>query len=102
MIRTIADRIAVMYAGCIVEELPSAKLDCACHPYTKKLLQSVFSVHDRNQKVIQVEEMGVTAAHQIPGCPFQPRCPMATPDCEGVCPSLRELEPDHRAACLAL
>ena len=41
VVRTIADRIAVMYAGCIVEELPSAKLDCACHPYTKKLLAAV-------------------------------------------------------------
>ena len=102
VVQTIADRIAVMYAGLIVEELRSEELDKAQHPYTKRLLQSVFSVHDRNQKVIQVEEMGVTAAHQIPGCPFQPRCTLATAECEGVCPSLRELEPDHRAACLAL
>ena len=103
VVRSIADRIAVMYAGLIVEELGSDDLEKAQHPYTKRLLQSVFSVHDRtNQKVIQVEEMGVTAAHQIPGCPFQPRCPLARPECEGTSPELRELESGHRAACHAL
>ena len=103
VVRSIADRIAVMYAGLIVEELNSDDLEKAQHPYTKRLLQSVFSVHDRtNQKVIQVEEMGVTAAHQIPGCPFQPRCPLARPECEGTSPELRELESGHRAACHAL
>ena len=102
VVQTIADRIAVMYAGVIVEELKSEELDKAQHPYTQRLLQSVFSVHDRNRKVIQVEDMGVTAAHQLQGCPFQPRCPRATPACEGACPPLRELESGHRAACLAL
>ena len=102
VVRSVADRIAVMYAGLIVEELNSDDLEKAQHPYTKRLLQSVFSVHDRNRKVIQVEDMSVTAAHQIPGCPFQPRCPLAGPACEGTSPPLRELEPGHRAACYAL
>ncbi len=102
VVRSVADRIAVMYAGLIVEELNSDDLDKAQHPYTKRLLQSVFSVHDRNRKVIQVEDMSVTAAHQIPGCPFQPRCPLARPECEGTSPELRELESGHRAACHAL
>ena len=102
VVRSIADRIAVMYAGLIVEELPSEDLEKAEHPYTKRLLQSVFSVHDRNRKVIQVEDMSVTAANQIPGCPFQPRCPLCRPECADTCPELRELGPDHRAACLAM
>ncbi len=102
VVRAIADRIAVMYAGVIVEELPSEDLSRAQHPYTQRLLESVFSVHDRNRKVIQVEDMSVTAANQIPGCPFQPRCPRAMAECGTSCPALRELEPDHRAACLAL
>ncbi len=102
VVRSIADRIAVMYAGVIVEELDSEDLSKARHPYTQRLLQSVFSVHDRNRKVIQVEDMSVTAANQIPGCPFQPRCPLCRPECESVCPELRELEPDHWAACAAL
>lgn len=102
VVRAIADRIAVMYAGVIVEKLNSEDLSSARHPYTQRLLQSVFSVHDRNRKVIQVEDMSVTAANQISGCPFQPRCPQCRPECEGGCPELRELEPDHWAACAAL
>ena len=103
VVRTIADRIAVMYAGCIVEELPSEKLDCACHPYTKKLLGSVFSVHDRNRKVIEVEDMSVAAnAAGVEGCPFRPRCSCAMDECDSHCPALRELTPGHRAACCAI
>lgn len=103
VVRTIADRIEVMYAGMIVEEIASEDLEKATHPYTKRLLQSVFSVHDRtNKKVIQVEDMSVTAANQIPGCPFQPRCPHASAECENTCPGLQEVGPDHRAACMHL
>ena len=103
VVRTIADRIAVMYAGLIVEELPSADLDKAQHPYTQRLLQSVFSVHDRNRKVIQVEDMSVSAnAQGAQGCPFRPRCPQAKPQCANLCPALKELGPNHRAACLTL
>ena len=102
VVRTIADRIAVMYAGMIVEELISEDLEKASHPYTQRLLQSVFSVHDRNRKVIQVEDMSVTATSQISGCPFQPRCPLADQECENTCPSLREIGTNHRAACLKL
>ena len=103
VVRTIADRIAVMYAGMIVEELRSVALDKARHPYTQRLLQSVFSVHDRNRKVIQVEDMSVSAnAGGTEGCPFRSRCPKATPECGESVPQLRELEPDHAAACLAL
>ena len=102
VVRTIADRIAVMYAGMIVEEMKSEDLDKASHPYTQRLLQSVFSVHDRNQKVIQVEDMGVTAASQILGCPFQPRCPLGDSECENTCPSLKEIGADHQAACFKL
>ena len=104
VVRAIADRIAVMYAGMIVEELPSEDLTKARHPYTRRLLESVFSVHDRtNQKVIRVEDMSAGVnANALPGCPFQPRCPQAAPECGTVCPASRELGPEHRAACLAL
>ena len=104
VVRAIADRIAVMYAGMIVEELGSEDLTKARHPYTQRLLESVFSVHDRtNQKVIQVEDMSVAVnANALPGCPFAPRCPRASAECEAACPALRELEPGHRAACRAL
>lgn len=102
VVRAIADRIAVIYAGMIVEELNSTELDKAVHPYTQRLLQSVFSVHDRDQKVILVEDMSTSVPNQIRGCPFQPRCPKALPECENSCPALRDLGNGHRAACAAL
>lgn len=103
VVRSIADRIAIMYAGLIVEELESEDLDKARHPYTRRLLQSVFSVHDRNRKVIEVEDMSVsTDALGVMGCPFMPRCPEAMPECKNVCPMLTEIAPGHRAACLRL
>ena len=103
VVRTIADRIAVMYAGSIVEEIPSADLTKARHPYTRRLLESVFSVHDKHQKVIRVEDMSVAAnAAEVQGCPFRSRCPVALEECGSARPELRELEPDHAAACLAL
>ena len=104
VVRSVADRIAVMYAGLIVEELNSEDLDKARHPYTRRLLQSVFSIHDRtNQKVIQVEDMSVAVnANALPGCPFQPRCPQAAEQCGSICPALCDLESEHRAACHAL
>ena len=103
VVQTIADRIAVMYAGMILEELRSEELERARHPYTRRLLESVFSVHDRDRKVIQVEDMSVAAnAAGIEGCPFAPRCSMARPECKTTCPALRELESGHRAACNCL
>ena len=104
VVRAIADRIAVMYAGMIVEELGSEDLTKARHPYTQRLLESVFSVHDRtNQKVIRVEDMSMAVnANALPGCPFRPRCPRAMDECGTACPALRELEPGHRAACPAV
>lgn len=103
VVRSIADRIAIMYSGLIMEELKSEDLDKARHPYTRRLLQSVFSVHDRNRKVIQVEDMSVSAdAKGAAGCPFRPRCPEALPECEKVCPGLNDISPGHKAACLRL
>ncbi len=103
VVRSIADRIAVMYAGLIVEEMDSDELEQAEHPYTKKLLQSVFSVNDRNRKVIPIENMSVSDENlQTLGCPFQPRCPEALPACKNACPMLRMTKSGHKAACLAL
>ena len=103
VVRSIADRIVVMYAGLVVEEMNSCDLENAVHPYTRRLLQSVFSVNDRNRKVIPLEDMSVSGENQqIPGCPFAPRCPSALPECAVSCPLLKEVKGRHLAACLAL
>ena len=101
VVRSVTDRIAVMYAGSIVEELPSAELtECASHPYTRRLLDSVFSVDDRGAKEIQVEELGLETAADIAGCPYAPRCVNAEIRCFGVCPTLQSAGENHRVACL--
>ena len=103
VVRSIADRIVVMYSGLVVEEMNSCDLENAVHPYTRRLLQSDFSVNDRNRKVIPLEDMSVSGENQqIPGCPFAPRCPSALPECAVSCPLLKEVKGRHLAACLAL
>ncbi len=100
VVRSVTDRIAVMYAGSIVEELPSAELTaCAAHPYTRRLLDSVFSVDDRGTKEIQVEELGLETAEEAAGCPYVPRCALAQKRCTDARPALQALHADHRVAC---
>ena len=97
------DPFIVQYAGLVVEEMNSCDLENAVHPYTRRLLQSVFSVNDRNRKVIPLEDMSVSGENMhLLGCPFAPRCPSALPECAASCPLLKEVKGGHLAACLAL
>ncbi len=95
----LVDRIAVMYAGNIVEIAPVAEAFAEpLHPYTQLLISSIPSVKVR--KPLQVFE-GLT--HDLrnppPGCIFQLRCPFVMDKCREVVPPLRELRPHHYAAC---
>jgi peptide/nickel transport system ATP-binding protein len=95
----LVDRIAVMYAGNMVEVAPvkDAFAD-PLHPYTQLLIASIPSIKER--KPLKISE-GVT--HDLrnppPGCIFQYRCPHVMPRCREVAPPLRELKPDHFVAC---
>ena len=107
----IADRIAVMYLGRIVEEGPAEELlSNPRHPYTRALLSVVPEVEEMEQQILQGEAPDPA---RIPsGCRFHPRCPvLASGDAErlGVetrCRSedlaLRGVGPEHTAACHAL
>ncbi len=100
VVRSITDTIAVMYAGTIVEQLPSKNLEEAKHPYTKKLLQSVFSVHDRNEKQIKLETLSMEdAGYERQGCPYQARCAKCEELCKKESPKLREIGEKHTVAC---
>ena len=100
VVRTIADRVAVMYAGVIVEELDAADLEHAQHPYTRMLLNSVFSVRDRDRKIIDLEEMSVSGdSRSAAGCAFRARCPFAGPACAEIRPPLEEKRRGHKIAC---
>ncbi|WP_026988587.1 ABC transporter ATP-binding protein [Fodinicurvata fenggangensis] len=78
----LADRIAVMYAGRIVEQGPSDEIISAPrHPYTSGLIASVPSRNQRHQRLRQIPGMTPSMTHLPEGCPFHPRCPKAQDLC---------------------
>jgi len=98
----IADRIAVMYLGRIVEIGPSLQiLQNPQHPYTKALL-SVVPVPNPRQRRQRIILQGETPNPiNLPsGCRFHPRCPIAQPHCREIDPQLRLIPAGHEVACL--
>ena len=78
----LADRIAVMYAGRIVEMgNTDAIIDRPCHPYTWGLIGSAPSRNARGGRLTQIPGMAPTPIDLPPDCPFRPRCERASPDC---------------------
>ncbi len=93
VIAGLADTIAVMYAGRIVETgAAEAVLDRPLHPYTHGLIGSVPSRNRRGEKLRQIPGMTPSLLSLPPGCAFRTRCPRADVVCE------REPEPMQPAA----
>jgi len=96
-----ADRIAVMYAGRLVEQGPVRDVfRSPAHPYTKALLASIPSgATGRRLKAI---EGSVPPLTELPrGCAFAPRCPDALPQCQLEPPPIADIEPDRVVRCFA-
>ncbi len=99
VIGRICDRVAVMYAGRILEEGPTARLLAAPrHPYTQALLASVPRGSKADGPLPAIPGEPPDLARLPPGCPFQPRCAGAAPECAAPQP-LAVVAPGHRAAC---
>jgi peptide/nickel transport system ATP-binding protein len=101
VVATMADRVAIMYAGRIVEiGSRDQALHHPAHPYTVKLLQSIPSQAQR-QRSLQTIEGHVPPAYDLPaGCRFAPRCHVVQEACWQTDPPLFQVVDDHRAACL--
>ena len=94
------DRVAVMYAGRIVEQGPNTEVFAnPHHPYTRGLLHSLPRVDRHYQRLLPIEGTVPSLHEQPTGCAFAPRCAHADDQCRRARPGLEELEAGHAAAC---
>ena len=103
MVRHISDVISVMYLGKVVESGPyEAVLGRALHPYTRALAEAVPLPDpelEAKRRQAAVGEAPSFGPEPTQGCPYSPRCPLVEEVCRSQAPELRELQPNHAAAC---
>lgn len=101
VVSQVADKVAVMYVGSLVE-MGSKKdiFQAPAHPYTRGLLNAVPTLKtDRNQPLRTIEGSVPTLQAQVPGCRFEPRCDLRVPGCAREMPPLVEVSAGHWARC---
>jgi len=101
VVADVADRIAVMYAGRIVEQADAFELYAQpAHPYTKGLLESIPRLDQKGETLSAIGGLPPNLMHIPPGCPFNPRCHYAHDICRAdPPPPLREVARHRLAAC---
>ena len=101
VVSQVADRVAVMYAGNLVEL--GSKRDifrAAAHPYTRGLLNAVTTLRTDRGRPLETIEGAVPPLHLVPlGCPFEPRCGFRVEGCAVALPALAEISGGHWARC---
>ena len=97
------DRVAVMYAGRIVEDGPVREVfDNPAHPYTQALIASVPKMHEDVERLQTIDGQPPALSDLPDGCRFEPRCPYADARCQAAYPMVFEVGGDHRASCWRL
>ncbi|MEV6117906.1 ABC transporter ATP-binding protein [Streptomyces sp. NPDC052109] len=100
VVADVADRIAVMYAGKIVESAPVHDIYKApAHPYTRGLLDSIPRLDQKGQELYAIQGLPPNPMNIPPGCSFHPRCPMAKAVCRTDEPPLYEVSGTRGSAC---
>ena len=100
VIAELAQQVAVMYAGTVVENGPvEAIFDSARHPYTRALMYSIPPLRTRPKRLATIEGAPPQVLSELVGCPFAPRCAYRIERCTRERPALLELTPGHASAC---
>jgi oligopeptide/dipeptide ABC transporter ATP-binding protein len=102
VVEHISDRVAVMYLGKLMEMADSEELyENPLHPYTRALLAAIpVPVPNARRERIELEGDVPSPANPPSGCPFHPRCPIATAECAEVIPEFRDVGGGHYVACI--
>jgi len=101
VVSQVADRVAVMYAGCLIELGPKRDIfQSPAHPYTRGLLHAVPDLKtDRKRPLKTIEGTVPALQNRPPGCAFEPRCDFRVPECTRSVPPLVEVAKGHWARC---
>ncbi|NGO77693.1 ABC transporter ATP-binding protein [Streptomyces sp. YC504] len=100
VVADVADKIAVMYAGRIVERAPVHDIYKApAHPYTKGLLESIPRLDQKGQELYAIKGLPPNLMAIPPGCAFNPRCPRAQDVCRTDVPPLAQVTEERQSAC---
>ncbi len=100
VVADVADNVAVMYAGKIVETGPIEDIySCPAHPYTKGLLESAPRVDRKMDSLRQISGAPPNMRFIPSGCPFHPRCAYVVDRCSVEPPPLYEVQPERSASC---
>lgn len=101
LVKSFSQELAIMYLGNVVEVIDSEKMqEIALHPYTKALLNAVFTLNTFSENKVKLLSGEVPSPLDVPeGCPFVNRCEYALEICKKEKPLLKEVAPDHKVAC---
>ena len=103
VVAEIADEVAVMYGGRIVEFGPVREvLRNPAHPYTQGLLQAIVQRNQKGRRLIPIPGVPPDLSQLPPGCSFAPRCPHVRDECREALPSERFLNEQHVARCVLI
>ncbi|MDX6598996.1 MAG: peptide/nickel transport system ATP-binding protein ddpF [Gaiellales bacterium] len=100
VVSSLADRIAVMYAGSVVEEATAAQIfEAPGHPYTNRLINAIPRL-DGSGEMRGIPGRAPSPGNRPHGCTFEPRCQIAIPACRVALPEPASIAPGHRVRCI--